>query len=376
MPGKTLSLLGYPKHLVVWTIGDQPTIESYELSEVLGYVQAGSLRKQILSDWNEFMEEGEDFILTHDSVELREYEAYCKTVNLGPVKPVKPIRGYLFITGAGVGKVLTRTTKPVPDRLFNLLHNELEGLDPEPSPAVPAIVKQEETPAEPLTVPEVPTAVEPPVLSLEERRFHYEVLQTLFIQLQEDPGPVLREVAIMAAETALGKPLPELRLGFGFQALGEAISQSTWTSSQNQDRSVFTQHGWYSLTAIGDKAGGYSAVNAGKAANLVAARDHLTPTQIRTTKLPFNVLVTGRDTNNRERQMVRFNRMFSNRVILELRSNPAFTPLPVSRELASFSTPNTRSVNLSAPLNLEDDDDGLDSDHIETIIQTLQNEQH
>jgi hypothetical protein len=90
---------------------------------------------------------------------------------------------------------------------------------------------------------------------------------------------------------------------------------------------IFTHEDYYSMTRIGELAGGYTARQAGLAANIVAARINFTAEQIRTEQLPINQIVMRPDsTSGKKRQMVRFCKSFANEVVHELRTNVAFEP--------------------------------------------------
>jgi hypothetical protein len=216
MTGKVVNLKSLRNSILVWDIHGEPTVESYELSEVLGYAQYGSLRKQILTDWKEIMQAGDDYILVHDSVPIRQYEAFWDqshrsgATNKPARTPVLPKRGYLFITGAGLQKILERTTKENAKAfsdetalIFHELDSEYEFVAPDDLSVDISTVQP--SPPKPAPAPSVPE------ISQEDRRFQYDVLQTLLKQLQEFDDVAMKEIAIAAAEAATGKDFSYLR---------------------------------------------------------------------------------------------------------------------------------------------------------------------
>jgi len=360
MAATVVKLESLRNQMLLWQIGGYQTIESYQLSELLGYKQWSSLRKQTLTDWKNWMVEGIDYIMVHDEKEMRWYEKAGFALLSRPLVHVSPSRGYLFFTGVGVGKVLERTTKV----------------------AAPAF--RADTQEVVWEIGSVRVAPKPAPLSSEDRKYQYEVLQTLLSQLKEFSDPAMREVAIAAAEAATGKDFSNLR-----QTQVRSAPESVATVVQAPKpvptvvpkvRSfyetvapLFEDEGFYSLKAIGEKAGGYSSNTAGKAANLVAGRMGYTADQIRRTQLSFNQLPVLRDTNGNPRQMFRFGKEFSNGVVKELRTNTKFRPTPAV-PFSSFSEGAGQHVSLTAPLNLGEDEDDAEeeiSDNMASILHTL-----
>jgi hypothetical protein len=391
MTGKVVNLKSLRNSILVWDIHGEPTVESYELSEVLGYAQYGSLRKQILTDWKEIMQAGDDYILVHDSVPIRQYEAFWDqshrsgATNKPARTPVLPKRGYLFITGAGLQKILERTTKENAKAfsdetalIFHELDSEYEFVAPDDLSVDISTVQP--SPPKPAPAPSVPE------ISQEDRRFQYDVLQTLLKQLQEFDDVAMKEIAIAAAEAATGKDFSDLRRLYAVKTTIPATQPPKPTSGTievptslpktSSTGPVFTEEGFYSLKAIGDKAGGYSPSTAGKAANVVAKRMGYSPQDIRQKQLSFNQLPILRDTNGRPRQMFRFGKEFSNAVITELRTNERLRPTPVNEHVPSFSSGAHKHVNLTAPLALDGEVIEESGDPIDVIVQTLQGKPH
>lgn len=297
--------------------------ESYEVSDLLGYKQHSSLRKQTLTDWKGLLDELADFVVIRNPEVLQSYDELYARVHAVELKPVHPTRGRLFFTLDGLVKVLRKTSKPTSE-LEAALRNKYDGVNWNPD------VKTTSTPS-------------PAPQSLEDRKFEYEVVQTLIQQLERLQNPQLRSLAITAAETALGRRLDEVRTG---EALNNVFTATASTPRREPvkptlevttttthparvvvDGPTFTKNDFYSMTRIGEKAGGYSAKQAGQAADIVAKRFGYTREQIRNEELPINQLAMRPDTTTgRKRQMVRFHTKFANQVVLELRQNPDFVP--------------------------------------------------
>jgi hypothetical protein len=376
MTGKVVNLKALRDRMFVWNIHNSPTIESYELSRILGYVQWGSLRKQILTDWEDWLVDGEDYYLTHDSVTLRKYEAGVVASGhqiVGALIPVKSERGYLFITGTGLKKILSKSTK----KNVHAFRADVKSVFVEVD-ANYEFVASDDFAVDSSTVraQPVPKPVEP---TAEERKYNYDVLQTLLKQLQEFEDPAMREIAIAAAEAATGKDFTSIRQTFLVQTLfapkrvePKLVEPDPLPPLRIASGPVFTEEGFYSPTAIGDKAGGYSPGTAGKAANVVAERMGYSPEKIRRTQLSFNDLPVLKDTNGRPRQMFRFAKNFSNEVVMELRINPRFQPTPQPNLPSLSFAHGEKPPNLAAPFTFGDDADDVDSDHIESIVETLQ----
>jgi hypothetical protein len=382
MTGKVVNLKSLRNSILVWDVHGEPAVESYELSEVLGYAQHGSLRKQILTDWKEVMQAGDDYILVHDSVPIRQYEAFWNqshrsgATNKPARAPVLPERGYLFVTGAGLKKIMERTTKKNALAFSEEVASIFHELDSEYEFVAPDDLA--------LDISNVPTGTfdpEPPSPTLEgasaqDLRFNYEVMQTLLKQLQEFDDPAMRELALVAAEDVTGKDFSHLRQPKKKPDPTETASTKLPRPPQNNGP-FFTKEGFYSLKAIGDKAGGYASGTAGKAANIVAKRMGYSPQDIRRKQLSFNELPILRDTNGRPRQMFRFGKEFSNAFVNELRTNERFHPTPISERVPSFSSGSNKHVNLTAPLAFEDETLEETSDPIDAIVaEVLQRGQH
>jgi hypothetical protein len=370
MTGTVVKLKTLRHRMLTWQIGTEVTIESYELSHILGYVQWGSLRKQTLTDWKDWMINGTDFIMVYGESEMRWYEKTMFALLSRTVDPVSPSRGYLMFTGAGIAKILSKTKKVAGPAFRNDTMHLWPELDPDYEFVAPDALA-----VAPVQAPAPPSA--------EDRKYQYEVLQTLLSQLKEFDDPAMREVAITAAEAATGKDFSNLR---ETQVIRAPLPAPVRIIPQVQPKPViqvvkrgpgplFDIESFYSLKTIGEKAGGYSSGTAGKAANIVAERMGYTPEQIRRTQLSFNQLPNLRDTNGTLRQMFRFGKEFANGVIKELRTNTRFRPTPVPT-ITAFSEGANQHVSLTTPLDLGEDEDEAEaeeeiSDNMVSFLHTL-----
>lgn len=377
MTGKVVNLKALRDRMFVWTIAGEPTVESYELSRILGYVQWGSLRKQILTDWEDYLTSGDDYFLVHDSVALRTYEAEWNNSGHGgggsTKDPVKSDWGYLFVTGSGLKKILAKSKK----KNIHAFRADVKATFVEVDTNY-EFVAPDDFAVDISTVREQPAPK--PTVFLADRKFNYEVLQTLLKQLQEMDNPIMREIAIAAAEEATGRDFTHLRQPKPAPAPvptvvtipTKVIERDPLPPLRITSGPMLDEEGFYSLKAIGAKAGGYSPNTAGKAANVVADRMGYSPEQIRRTQLSFNDLPVLKDTNGRPRQMFRFAKNFSNEVIMELRINERFQPTPQPNLPSLSFAHGEKPPKLSDAFVLGDDEDEADSDHIESIVQTLQ----
>ena len=171
--------------------------------------------------------------------------------------------------------------------------------------------------------------------------FEYEVMQTLLGHLERLTDPQLRGLAITAAETALSRELKDLRFGEGVKTIlspaAPKKAEPVPAPRQSAAGPLFLEEDFYSMTRIGEKAGNYSARSAGIAANIYGDRCGYTPEQLRTTQLSINQIEMRPDTSTgKKRLMVRFSKSFSNEVIKELRTNPAFQPMTVTRGVSTL----------------------------------------
>jgi len=327
---KIIEIDGAP--LLLFTLPSGVFIESYELALFLGYVQPGSIRKQVLSDWKGRLSSPKDYALVHDSRYLEKYEArYAKEI--GPIKAVKEKRGRLFLTPSGVKEVLARTSKEKTLLEGTLLRNGFLDV----SPAQEARAQSTPRGFEP---DPVGTLVDLKHSLIETRKFNYQVLQTLLSQLNELQDDDLKLLAIEAAEIALGRSMPDLRVKYTRPLPASKPPSSTQPPVKlgTPDGPVFTQAGFYGLKQIGEMAGGYTSVTAGKAANNVAEAMGYSAEEIRSKQLDFNELpILPDSTTGKPRKMYRFNLMFSNMVIRELRENAGFRPRAMM-PLTSFSS--------------------------------------
>lgn len=342
-------------------------VEAYHLARLLGYTQQHAIRKQVLTDWRHDFEEGVDYEMCHDPDALTDYESRFRD-HFGMVKIVAPSRGRIFLTWSGLQKVFGHTTKDCKQlektlaRFFSSSPNsrleektqikkkeEQPPLEEEPAPL--ETLEELETPSKTYDSSSSPDSVEsssPEEPPRKLSRWHqYKILEQLIDHLKGSSDPVIRRLALMSAETGLGRELKDIREMLFPRQLEKApdLEPVVVSSSPAHRRtSVLSQlspahHGsgllaqpfdprlglYYGLKQIGEKAGGYSAVQAGKAADLVAARMGYTHDDIRKRKLSFNDLPQLPDsTSGKLRRMYRFDADFSNQVVAELRANPDF----------------------------------------------------
>lgn len=207
---------------------------------------------------------------------------------------------------------------------------------------------------------------------LEDRKFRYNAIQTLIHQLTALERPEFLQLALEAAEVALDRSMPSIRemlavpgdrapgpraaarapdpivitapgaTGTRSAVSGELASSKGSRGSSSTKASLegprFKGVGYYSLTQIGEKAGGYSAKTAGLAADVVAARMGLSGDAIRHVSLNFNTMIKVPDTTTgKKRDVAHFDVNFSNAVIDELRRNDEFQP-QVPSPPSSFSS--------------------------------------
>jgi len=371
-------------------------LESYHLASLLGYTQKSSTRKQILTDWKHLFEAGVDYELTHDKRQLEVYDMAWRTHMRGVDLPEQtPERGRLFLRPSGLRKLFERTTKDTEE-----LERKLETFF-KPKVKAPAAV--------PAPAPDVPDARTEHQARFDRKR-NYQILETLLDHLKNLTDPGLKKLALMSAELGLGRELHDIRALLELEtpvarapastlaaalALGNTGSSDIILSAPNEEGSSTTAapgpgcavldeedekelekaetqkeelaraylakrpvtqgplfdnipgvH--YGLKQVGEKAGGYSAVQAGKAADLVAARMGHSHDDIRRKKLPFNDLPELPDnTSGKLRKMYRFSAQFANHVIVELRSSTAFVPMTHPVDLTAFGHGGDKLPNLS-----------------------------
>ena len=325
-------------NLVVFQATGVPLFESYEVTRLLGYKQAGSLRKQALASWKDQFQLDTHYVMVHDEDLLRLYEKEHQDAGNGALFPVKTTRGRLFFTSTGMSEVLRRTSKPAEEfRLALIQDGYLKDVRES------GFLRDRTTPRSP---------------PRETRIFEYEVIQKLIEQLERLDEPQLRGLAITAAEIALDRKLEEIRLGESvrhtFQGLKQAHPKpppkpppKPVILQEDGDTPVgpiLIQEDYYSMTFIGTLAGGYTAKTVGVAVDMVAARLGYTHDQIRNEKLPINQLQMRPDSSTgKKRQMARFTKEFSNRVLAELRSNPTLEPT-LTPGIPTLSTLNPEAV--------------------------------
>ena len=206
--------------------------------------------------------------------------------------------------------------------------------------------------------------VPPSRASKEDRMFEYEVMQKLLEQLERIEDPQLRGLAITAAETALGRQLQDLRgedvkTSDGIKAqLPAVVTLPTLPSRPTPDGPFFTEDEFYSMTRIGQMAGGYTAKTAGVAADHIAKRLGFSRDQIREEQLAINQIAMRPDSSTgKKRRMVRFSRSFANKVIVELRTNTELEPTLTQGipTLSAFSGgPTTHPLLSRGPFDEDD----------------------
>jgi len=377
------------------------SIESYQVATLLGYKQQSSTRKQILTDWRLLFTAGIDYVMSHDKLQLEVYETAWRQHMKTSLKPLKPERGRMFLRPSGLRKVFERTSKDtdwLEDTFASFFNPKQKAPAPMPAPVrTPVITK-----TAPVQTPVIMGHVDPSqrkkalkkkaeVLST---RQQYEVLETLLDHLKHITEPGLKRLALMNAELALGRELNDIRQLIGLEApaplaspdaeeevLPPSASPSTGcvvleeesveeeeeelARARNQKEELaraylakrpVTQgplfdnipNVHYGLKVIGEKAGGYSAVQAGKAADAVALRLGHSHDDIRRKKLSFNDLPELPDTTSGKlRKMYRFNSQFANHVIVELRSSPHFVPATHPLDSGPFGLGGDKFPNLS-----------------------------
>jgi hypothetical protein len=357
---------------LIWMRDSEPHLESQHLARTLGYVQPGSIRKQVMSDWEEEFLHDEDFVIIKDEEgeeELRAYEAF-EVLHFGSCKPAKLARGRMFLTPSGIRKVLKKSTKSTKEfEMFLEGHVFCEGLvELTPDPGLFSLEDMRKTMPVFQQFEEASSTseVSSPSSQQGDSKTKYEVIQKLLHNLKEHEEPSLRELAIEGAELMLERRLDDIRKKFLGQVKPSPPPKKT-------EGPLFEEEGWYGCKQIGEMAGGYSSTTAGKAATAVGERWGYSSTKIRKTQLPFNKLVEAPDTNGRLRPQFRFNRAFSNEVILELRSNTHLTPVPtVPADIqlgASRSFPNLAK----GPFDEEEEET---SEHVENFLEVLSQNKH
>ena len=353
--------------LIVWLRGEEqlPHLESQLLAKLMGYVQVGSIRKQIDSNWEDDFLHLVDFELIRDEEELRAYETFA-LLHLGHCKPAKLERGRVFLSPDGIQKVLEHSKKTSKEFKEFLRKEGVLSISAYPAQGftdqVEIDFEEEEVPAS-STIRELEQED-----VQEERQRKYEVVQSLLHNLSAHQDLVLRELAIEAAELVLGIRLERVRE----KVLGQKCQSSP--PPRKTDGPLFEEEGWYSLRQIGKLAGGYSASSAGKAANIVATRWGHSPSDIRNRQLHFNTFVT-REINGSPRTWAEFNRAFSNEVVCEARSNETVAPKK-SPSAEAVLERSGNYANLSEDLDFfqkKKNDEEL-SENMESFLETLEGE--
>lgn len=292
-----------------------PRIECGHLATLIGYRQRRSLKRQALDVASRISRD--EYICTENAEIHRQYEKEWKKHMGAPM--TLPKAEVLFLSPSAVQKVLSRTKYDTAK-----LTTALEDGGFLPKEANGGL----------------------PLRTLQMDAYH--ILERLLTHLEKLESPALRELAVVSAEIGLHEKLKEIRSALATGVSGEPTTliphlvaeakkrlRDLHTSEEVVGAQLFrkTNEKYYGLKEIGQRAGGYSAIQAGKAADLVAARMGYSRRDIRHKKLPFNAFPVLPDTNGKPRRMYRFNANFANKVIRELRNNPRFTP-----QLLEFKT--------------------------------------
>lgn len=323
------------KTLLVYDLGSYGKgLEVQNLSEVLGYSRPSAIKSLVRRHWGKVFRPG---------VEVAVYELPQDQPQLEAVLGHPPKKNTTFLLKAGIETLLERTS--FDSRLIraklDLITNSFQ---------------------EPPEADEINPYVEDSSGSLADRQFRHGALQTLLGQLERLTDPKLRRLAIRAAEIALGEtlemlePVEEITASpsedpFPIPDTGPAkpkfLSSPVLSQARQQSSGpLFTAPGWHSFTQIGAKAGGFSARDAGEAANIVGARMGHSPHGLRTETLLFTKH-EGVSRSRSGRKKVLFSTTFANQVVAELRTNPKFVSAPI-KQLVEFS--NGSSLKLTEPV--------------------------
>jgi hypothetical protein len=393
-------------------------VESTDLAVFLEYTQPGSVRKQILGDWAQWFVEFEHYFLVTSTLELEEWERRRQRTQLADsqledrLAPLASVsrKGRLFLLETGLEKFLRKTSKPRAQALqlalaavspvfrgpdledgIILEPPQASELKSDPASSSPALEELESrAPSDPAQLtaagssrPSDPRVAlessDDPGLSLEERRFRHDVLQTLLQNVAAHrTDPVLMHLAHSAAEEALGYELahlPQVKYlprASSSLALEEPSSAARDSSARESSKTPMPEDkapslcfpgrepppklfspGMYTMSAIGRAAGGYSAVSTGKAADIVAAAFGIASHTLRTQATRYSRLVTLPERYpGRPRLQVEFMSLFADLIAQELRMNPDFQPV-VRAPLTEFDAGGANLPKLSQPLDLE-----------------------
>jgi hypothetical protein len=333
----------------------------------------------VLTDWEDLFEEDVDYRIVHDEQLLRRYENLHEEF-VGPIRAMKPERGRMFLTPSGLRKVFWHSSKEgvdaVKEALAPLLRDPSVGWLSSP----PSFEGSRDPRAHQVVEPEGAGSDIELELDALERQRQYDILEKLIDHLWHIKEPALRRLAITSAELGLGRKLEDIRAFEEPPPRKPEVALSPTTISPIQVEEIVpaapevpvvdetdkvaleylenrpvTQGAFfpairnvhYGLKLIGEKAGGYSAVQAGKAADVVAATMGYSHDDIRQRQLEFNVLPSLPDNiSGKLRKMYRFNSEFANRVIRELRANPEFVPT-APRDLTPFGQRTAELPTLS-----------------------------
>lgn len=364
-------------------------VEGGELGRFLEYTQPGSVRKQVLSDWKEHFRSGEDFVLEKFAFERRDWVKRRKAMDDATLLPVVHSRlGRIFLTEAGLAKFLRMTAKPRAHTLQLALAAVSPAFRaPDLEPLEDHVSSKPSDPQADSSTARAPERsarefARDPASSdqaldhrssdpdrggdLERLRFRHEVYQQLLSNAYKYRSETdLLRLALTAAEDALGHRVEGIRMLEAVRAPQPtpeaarapstdrtATPTRTWLVAPTNSR-VFT-NGWHTMSEIGSRAGGYSAVSAGKAADIVAANFHVSPHELRTSDTPFSRVKQVRDSSTgKPRPQVEFNSDVANLIVDTLRTLSEFRPKE-RPELAPFGAGAEDSPKLSRPVDLSD----------------------
>lgn len=355
-------------------------VEGGELGRFLEYTQPNSVRKQVLSDWKDEFVRDADYDLEKFAFERRDWVKRRKDRDDGTLLPVVHSRnGRLFLTARGLEKFLRKTAKPRASSLRLALaavspifrapdleplqdHSSSEPRDPR---ADSRTARAPEPSARELSSDPASSDRALDHLSsdlgrgddLERRRFRHDVYQQLINNVSKflDATDILR-LALTAAEEALGHPLEGYRKFDAVRSTPKPARDArvgVVARVSSTTMRVFSS-GWHTMSEIGSRAGDYSAVTAGKAADNVAARFHISPHALRTSDTPFSRVKQVPDSSTgKPRPQVEFNSEAANLIVHELRTNSEFRPKE-RPDITPFGAGAEDSPKLSRPVDLSD----------------------
>lgn len=318
-------------------------VEGGDLGRFLEYTQPNSVRKQVLSDWKEHFVGDEHYSLERFVGERKDWGTHRAAANDGSLlEIVAAKKGRIFLTESGLLKFLRMTSKTrAADLSLALAAVSPVFRAPDLEPLAPDL--------------ESPSGPADGLSSLEERRFRHDVLQQLIANARILEGaPDLLCLALRAAEDALGETvLGCARLDALRSSAPEAVAAPALSTPSTPPRPdvVFTS-GWHTMSAIGRKAGSFSSISAGRAADVVAGKLGVSAHVLRTQDTAFSRLGTVADSSTGKlRPQVVFNSRVANLIVAELRRN--FHPKEAP-PITDFDVGGANFPKLSRPIDLSD----------------------